>query len=242
MLGLRDDVRALLFDLDGVLTKTAVVHTAAWTTMFDAFLAGRREPPFTAADYRAYVDGKPRLDGIRSFLASRGITLPEGSDTDPATADTVHGLGARKNALVVELIERDGVDAYPDAVAYLDAAAATGTRLAVVSSSANCRRVLDVTGLAGRFDLVVDGLVREARGLRGKPAPDTFVEAARELGVPVAQAAVFEDAIAGVEAGVAGGFGAVVGVDREAPSAAAALTAAGATIVVSALTDLLEDQ
>jgi beta-phosphoglucomutase family hydrolase len=240
MLGLPDGVRALLFDLDGVLTKTAVVHTAAWKAMFDAFLSARGVPAFSDEDYLRHVDGRPRLDGIRGFLASRGIALPEGGPNDPPEADTVHGLGARKNALVLELIRRDGVEAYPDAVAYLDAAGAVGAPVAVVSSSANCRLVLEVTGLAPRFPVVVDGVAREALGLAGKPAPDTFLEAARELGASPAEAAVFEDAIAGVQAGAAGGFGAVVGIGREGPEAAAALRDAGATTVVTTLTDLLE--
>ena len=242
MLGVPAGTRALLFDLDGVLTGTAVVHTRAWKQMFDAFLAPLGQPPFSDQDYLLHVDGRPRLDGIRGFLASRGIEIAEGTPGDPGAADTVHGLGERKNRIVHELIERDGVDAYPDALAFLDAADDAGLAMAVVSSSANCRLVLDVTGLTGRFAVVVDGVVRERLGLPGKPAPDTFVEAARELGVPVPAAVVFEDAIAGVAAGVAGGFGAVIGVNRESADTGAALAAAGATTVVSALTDLMEQR
>lgn len=240
MLGLPEGTQALLFDLDGVLTKTAVVHTAAWKAMFDAFLAERGLPEFVDNDYLEYVDGKPRPDGITSFLASRGITLPIGEPDDPATAETVHGLGARKNALVLEIIDRDGVEAYPDAIVYLDAAAAAGVHVAVVSSSANCRRVLEVAGLADRFPLVVDGVVIAAEGLRGKPAPDCFLLAARRLGVEPADAAVFEDALSGVNAGRDGAFGTVVGVNRVDAANGAALAAAGATLVVPTLTDLLE--
>lgn len=240
MLGLPEGTQALLFDLDGVLTKTAVVHTAAWKAMFDAFLTERGLPEFRDADYLEYVDGKPRPDGITSFLASRGITLPLGEPDDPPSADTVHGLGARKNALVLEIIDRDGVEAYDDAVAYLDAVAQTDLRLAVVSSSANCRRVLEVAGLADRFPLVVDGVVIAAEGLRGKPAPDCFLLAARRLHVAPANAAVFEDALSGVQAGRDGGFGTVVGVNRGDPATGAALAAGGATLVIQTLTELLE--
>jgi len=240
MLGLPEGTEALLFDLDGVLTKTAVVHTAAWKAMFDAFLAGRGLPEFTEADYLEYVDGKPRPDGITSFLASRGIVLPVGAPDDPAEAETVHGLGARKNALVLEIIDRDGVEAYDDAVVYLDAAAKAGAHLAVVSSSANCRRVLEVAGLASRFPLVVDGVVIAREGIRGKPAPDCFLLAARELGVAPANAAVFEDALSGVNAARDGAFGTVVGVNRVDAATGEALARGGATIVVSTLTELLE--
>ena len=220
MLGLPDGIRAGLFDLDGVLTRTATVHAAAWKEMFDDFLRARAaetgEPfvPFDShADYDRYVDGKKRADGVRSFLASRGIQLPEGSPDDPPAAATVHGLGNRKNELVLAKLA-DGVEVYPGSVSYVEALRDAGLARAVVSSSANTRTVLDVTGLAKLFDVVVDGVVADREGLAGKPAPDTFLAAARALGVGPADAAVFEDALAGVEAGRAGGFGCVVGVDR----------------------------
>lgn len=245
MLGLPDDVQALLFDLDGVLTETAVVHTRAWKEMFDAYLQQRAASdhaefvPFSEADYLDYVDGRPRPDGVRSFLASRAITLPEGNADDGGDVETVNGLGARKNALVLEILDRDGVDQYADAVTYLDAVATTGMRSAVVSSSANCRRVLEITGLLDRFELVVDGNVIVEQGLRGKPAPDSFLYAAETLGARANQAAVFEDAIAGVESGRDGRFGCVVGVARGGPASERALAAAGADRVVTALTELL---
>lgn len=234
MLGVPTGTSALLFDLDGVLTETAVVHTRAWKEMFDSYLEGSQGAafvPFSEQDYLDYVDGRPRPDGVRSFLASRGIALSDEGITE---------LGERKNALVLQILDRDGVDPFPDAVTYLDAAATTDARLAVVSSSANCRRVLEITGLIDRFELIVDGLVVEALGLRGKPAPDGFLHAAQTLGVPPEQAAVFEDAISGVQAGSAGAFGTVVGVARGGPAAEAALKAAGADQVVTKLTDLLE--
>jgi beta-phosphoglucomutase family hydrolase len=240
MLGLPEGARALLFDLDGVLTQTAVVHTAAWKTMFDDFLEARGEPEFTDDDYLQYVDGKPRPDGITSFLLSRGIALPVGSPSDPTSADTVTGLGARKNELVLQIIDRDGVNAYQDAVDYLDAAAETDLKLAVVSSSANAKRVLAAAGIADRFSLVVDGVVIAREGLRGKPAPDCFLLAASDLGATAAEAVVFEDALSGVQAGRDGDFGTVVGVNRVDAANGKALKDAGATVVVQSLTDLLE--
>ena len=242
MLGLPDGIRAGLFDLDGVLTRTAVVHAAAWKEMFDDFLRARAaetgEPfvPFDAhGDYDRYVDGKQRADGVRSFLASRGIQLPEGGPDDPPAAATVHGLGNRKNELVLAKLA-DGVEVYPGSVHYVEALRDAGVARAVVSSSANTRTVLDVTGLAKLFDVVVDGVVADRDGLAGKPAPDTFLAAARALGVAPADAAVFEDALAGVEAGRAGGFGCVVGVDRVGQ--AEELRRHGADVVVRDLAEL----
>ena len=246
MLGLPDGIRACLFDMDGVLTETATVHARAWKSMFDAYLR-RREgesesesegfQPFTQDDYDRYVDGKPRYDGVRSFLQSRGIELPQGTPDDPPGAETVDGLGNRKNELVLQLIHDEGVHAYPGSVRYLDAARDAGLRRAVVSSSANCADVLRAAGIEDYFEVRVDGHVVEDQGLKGKPAPDTFLHAAQELGVQAAQAAVFEDALSGVEAGRAGNFGCVVGVDRVGQ--ADALTEHGASVVVKDLADLL---
>jgi beta-phosphoglucomutase family hydrolase len=242
VLGLPDECRACLFDLDGVLTKTAVVHAAAWKEMFDQFLRKRSGDdfvPFDAVeDYGEYVDGKPRYDGVRSFLASRGIELPEGSPDDPPGAETVKGLGNLKNELVLELIERDGVAAYDGSVRYVEAARDVGLRRAVVSASANCRDVLRAARIEALFEVVVDGVVAERERLRGKPAPDTFLAAAEMLEVAPDEAVVFEDALAGVEAGRAGKFGFVVGVDRVGH--AEALRAHGADVVVSDLAKLLE--
>ncbi len=245
VLGLPDGIQALLFDLDGVLTKTAAVHAAAWKEMFDDFLRQRAESegtPFVPFDihddYDEYVDGKPRSDGVRDFLRSRQIVLPEGGDEDPPQAQTVRGLGNRKNVLVLERIERDGVEVFEGSRRYLDAAREAGARLAVVSSSANTAQVLEVTGIADYFEVRVDGITIVERGLKGKPAPDTFLYAASELGVEPAHAAVFEDALAGVEAGRAGHFGVVVGVDRVGQ--AAALAEHGADVVVQDVAELLE--
>jgi beta-phosphoglucomutase family hydrolase len=245
MLGLPDDVTACLFDLDGVLTQTARVHAAAWKEMFDAFLRKRteqtREPfvPFDPVkDYDEYVDGKPRYDGVRSFVASRGVELPEGEADDPPDAETVHGLGNRKNELVLGLLERDGVEVYQGSVRYVRAVREAGLRRAVVSSSANTRQVLEAAEIGDLFEVVVDGVVAEREHLKGKPAPDTFLAAARKLGAGPTQATVFEDALAGVAAGRAGGFGFVVGVDRTGQ--AEALRGHGADVVVSDLAELLE--
>ncbi|MEA2385325.1 MAG: hypothetical protein QOH72_5296 [Solirubrobacteraceae bacterium] len=245
MLGLTDGIEGCLFDLDGVLTKTAKVHAAAWKEMFDGYLRTRAEGsgeafvPFDAgADYDEYVDGKPRYDGVRSFLQSRGIELPDGSPDDPPSAETVDGLGNRKNELVLKIIERDGVEAYEGSVRYVKAARDAGLRRAVVSSSTNCRDVLEAAGIIDLFEAIVDGVVAGREGLKGKPAPDTFLAGARALGLGPEQAAVFEDAVAGVEAGRAGGFGFVVGVDRVGH--ADALRAHGADIVVKDLAELLE--
>jgi beta-phosphoglucomutase family hydrolase len=246
VIGLPDSVRACLFDLDGVLTRTAMVHAAAWKEMFDGYLrerakrTGEEFVPFDpVADYTRYVDGKPRYDGVQSFLTARGIELPEGESGDPPTAETVRGLGNRKNELVLRLIREGGVEVYDGSVRYLEAARDAGLRCAVVSSSANTRDVLVTAGIEDFFDARIDGLVAEREGLMGKPAPDTFLAGAQTLGVGPSEAAVFEDALAGVEAGRAGGFACVVGVDRAGQ--AEALREHGASIVVSDLSELLED-
>ncbi|WP_279331411.1 beta-phosphoglucomutase family hydrolase [Streptomyces sp. OS603R] len=238
-LGLPEDIEACLFDLDGVVTRTAVVHAAAWKEMFNAFLRerdGEGFAPFTAADYDAYVDGRPRADGVRTFLASRGIELPAGGPDDPPAAATVHGLGNRKNELLLARIRTDGVEPYASTLAYLHAVRARGLRTAIVSSSANCRDVLRSIDAEDLFDVRIDGVVAAGRGLPGKPAPDTFLAAAAELGVEPARAAVFEDALAGMDAGRAGKFGYVVGVDRVGQ--AEALYAHGADTVVTDLSEL----
>jgi beta-phosphoglucomutase family hydrolase len=245
VLGLPDGIRGCLFDLDGVLTKTAKVHDAAWKQMFDDYLrerAQRTGEPFVpfdpVKDYDEYVDGKPRADGTRSFLASRGIELPEGHDDDPPDADTVHGLGNRKNQLVLEKIRTQGVEAYEGSVRYVRAVRDAGLRRAVVSSSANCHDVLVAAGIDDLFEARIDGVVAERDHLRGKPAPDTFLAGAKALGLRPNAAVVFEDALAGVAAGRAGGFGFVVGVDRVGQ--AEALKEHGADVVVTDLADLME--
>jgi beta-phosphoglucomutase family hydrolase len=233
-----------LFDLDGVLTQTAKVHAAAWKQMFDGYLrerARRGGEAFVAfdpiGDYDEYVDGKPRYDGVRSFLSARGIELPEGRPGDPPGAETIHGLGDRKNQIVLELIRDHGVQPYEGSVRYVTAAKAAGLRRAVVSSSTNCRDVLLAAGIEDLFEEIVDGVVAEREHLHGKPAPDSFLAGARALGVEPGSAAVFEDALAGVEAGRAGRFAFVVGVDRVGQ--AQELRAHGADVVVSDLADLL---
>ena len=245
MLGLPDSVRACLFDLDGVLTQTAKVHARAWKQMFDEYLRARAERtgeelvPFDAHDdYDAYVDGKPRYDGVRDFLASRGIELPEGEKDAPPAAETVHGLGNRKNELVLAIMEKDGVEPYEGSVRYLHAARDAGLRRAVVSSSANCRDVLIAAGIEELLEVRIDGIVAAEEKLAGKPAPDTYLAAAKKLGVEPAEAAVFEDALAGVESGRAGGFGCVVGVNRVGQ--AEALAEHGASVVVDDLAELLD--
>lgn len=239
--GLPDTVTACLFDLDGVLTRTASVHAEAWREMFDAFLAARGDTAgFTPGDYTAHVDGRPRADGTRAFLASRGITLPEGSPDDPAGAETVNGLGNRKNELLLEVIARDGVETFEGSLDYVRAARAAGLRTAVVSSSANTLQVLVATGTEELFDARVDAIVARERGLAGKPAPDTFLAGAELIGATAGTAAVFEDALAGVEAGRAGGFVHVVGVDRVRNGEhGPALAAHGADVVVQDLSELL---
>jgi beta-phosphoglucomutase family hydrolase len=245
MLGLPDGTRACLFDLDGVLTDTAGVHAAAWKQMFDDYLRIRAERdgtefvPFDVkTDYGPYVDGKPRLAGTDSFLRSRGIELPAGGPGDAPDAETLHALSTKKNELVQEKIVTVGVEVYPGSVQYLRAVRAAGLRTACVSSSANAEQVLRVAGLSELIDHRVDGVSAKERGLAGKPAPDTFLAAAGDLGVEKGQAVVFEDALAGVESGRAGGFGFVVGVDRLGH--AEALREHGADVVVADLAELLD--
>jgi beta-phosphoglucomutase family hydrolase len=244
VLDLPDQITACLFDLDGVLTQTAKVHARAWKQMFDEYLRGRSqragEPfkEFALDDYDKYVDGKPRRDGVRSFLQSRGIELPLGTPDDPPDAETVYGLGTRKNEIVLGLIQDDGVEPYEGSVRFVEAARELGLRRAVVSSSTNCEDVLVAAGIEQLFEARIDGIVAEREHLAGKPAPDTFLAGARALGVEPALAVVFEDALAGVEAGRAGRFGWVVGVDRVGH--AQALREHGADVVVKDLAELLD--
>jgi beta-phosphoglucomutase family hydrolase len=241
-LGLPKEIVACLFDLDGVITKTAVVHAAAWKRTFDDFLRQRDGDGFRpfddTADYDEYVDGRPRADGVRTFLASRGIELPKGAPDDPPDRTTVQGLGNRKNDLLLELIRSDGVEAYDGTLRYVEAVRASRLRTAVVSSSTNCRDILRSVGAESLFDVRIDGVVAAERKLPGKPHPDTFLAAARDLGVEASEAAVFEDALAGMDAGRSGHFGYVVGVDRVGQGAA--LRAHGADIVVRDLAELGE--
>jgi beta-phosphoglucomutase family hydrolase len=237
-------VTACLFDLDGVLTQTALVHNAAWKQTFDTFLRvwsaqrGQAFVPFDPGpDYHQFVDGRPRADGVRTFLASRGITLPEGAPDDAPDAETVNGVGNRKNELVLQKIKEGAVQVYPGSVDYLHAAVGAGLRRAVVSASANCKDVLDAAGIAELIEARVDGVTARERHLPGKPSPDTFLYAATLLDTPPEHCAVFEDAQAGVAAGRAGGFGIVIGVDRVGQ--AEALMANGADIVVQDLSELL---
>jgi beta-phosphoglucomutase family hydrolase len=242
-LGLPDEVRGCLFDMDGVLTRTATVHAQAWKDMFDEFLlewertTGAPTTPFTTADYESYVDGRSRADGTRAFLASRGIILPEGNPADPAGAVTVEGLSKRKNDILLSRLAEGGVDVFDDAIEYVRAVKAGGLLRAVVSASANTAQVLDAARISDLFDTRVDGIVAAERHLAGKPAPDMYLAGAQALGLRPAQAAVFEDALAGVEAGRAGRFGLVVGVDRIGHGAD--LRAHGANLVVTDLRQLL---
>lgn len=245
MLGLPEQIRAVLFDMDGVLTDTASVHKKAWKAMFDDFLrtySDRNGEPFVAfnvdTDYLTYVDGKKRDDGVRSFLASRHIELPEGDPDDPPATDTVYGLGNRKNEMFQETLRSDGVDVFDGSRRYLQAVADAGLGTAVVSSSANTREVLAVTGLDKFVQHRVDGVTMRTENIAGKPAPDSFLRAAQLLGVEPEEAAVFEDALSGVEAGHAGKFGLVVGVDRVGQ--AEALRHNGADVVVDDLAELLD--
>jgi beta-phosphoglucomutase family hydrolase len=244
MLGLPPEVTACLFDLDGVLTRTAVVHARAWKETFDSFMKGRAEQtgepfvPFSNGDYDRYVDGRPRLDGTRNFLRSRSIDLPEGDPSDPTDAPTVNGVSNRKNERVLQLLAEGKVEVYDGSVEYVRQARQRGLRTAVVSSSANTAQVLESAGIADLFEARIDGLVAIERKLNGKPAPDTFLAGAEALGATPGQAAVFEDALAGVEAGRAGKFAVVVGVDRVGQ--ADALEAHGADVVVQDLSELLE--
>lgn len=235
---------AVLFDLDGVLTDTAKIHAACWKRMFDDFLRERatekNEPfrPFDiGTDYKLYVDGKPRFDGVQSFLESRGIHLPYGEPGSPPSDETICGLGNRKNEMVKEAIESEGVEAYEGSVAFVRHLRNQGIKTAVVSASSNCEPVLRSAGIADLFDVRVDGEVASQLNLAGKPAPDTFLKAAQELGVQPNRAVVVEDAISGVQAGRRGGFGLVIGVDRKGD--AESLWENGADIVVNDLGEML---
>lgn len=243
MFGLPDGVSACLFDMDGVVTQTAVVHAAAWKEMFDQFLAGRDGTGFVpfdpGADYDRYVDGRARADGTRGFLLSRHINLPEGRPDDPAGRPTIHGLANRKNEILLRKLDEGAVEVFDDTIAYVRAVAAAGFPRAVVSASANTAQVLSSAGIDGLFDARVDGVLALERNLTGKPAPDMFLAGAQLIGVPPGRAAVFEDALAGVEAGRAGGFACVVGVDRVGQ--ADDLLRHGADLVVTDVTDLLRD-
>ena len=240
----RDRFDAVLFDLDGVITDTAAIHRACWKETFDAYLSARAEAhgerfrPFDDEDYLRYVDGRPRYDGVRAFLESRGIQLPEGAPSDPSDAETVCGLGNRKNDRVGPAIAEKGVDVFPGSVAWLEQLRAAGLRTALVSASANAATVLEVTGLLDAFEVRVDGEVLAAEGIAGKPAPDSFLEAARRLDVAPARAVVVEDARAGVAAGRSGRFGLVIGVARHGD--AEALREAGADLVVADLGELVQ--
>lgn len=244
MLGLPDQIRACLFDVDGVLTETAIVHRAAWKKTFDAFL--REHPGLTSEqsrefnddDYNAHVDGKPRHDGVRDFLTSRGIVLPEGSPDDPVAAATVAGIANRKNVVVLAELEEYGVTPYAGSLRYLEAARAAGLRIAAVTASANGEAIIEAGGFTEFCEARIDGIVAAREKLRGKPAPDPFLAGARALGVAASHAAVFEDAISGVQAGRAGNFGFVIGVNRVGQ--AQALRENGADIVVDDLADLLD--
>jgi beta-phosphoglucomutase family hydrolase len=247
VLGLPNEVHACLFDLDGVLTDTASVHKRAWKSMFDDYLrerAARTGEPFVAfdadADYLTYVDGKKREDGVRSFLASRGITLPDGEPDDDPAAETVYGLGNRKNEMFHRTLREQGVKVFEGSRRYVEAVDAAGLGIAVVSSSANTRAVLEVGGLDRYVQQRVDGVTMRKEHIAGKPAPDSFLRAAQLLNVTAAEAAVFEDALSGVQAGRAGHFGVVVGVDRVGQSEA--LRRNGADIVVTDLAELLAER
>jgi beta-phosphoglucomutase family hydrolase len=237
-LGLPDETRACLFDLDGVLTQTLPVHKKAWKETFDPLLDRAGQPPFSDDDYLRYVDGKRRADGVRDFLASRGLDYLEGTPEDPPESDTVAGIATRKNQLVLDVMEKQGVEVYDGSVTFLHLARDAGLAIGVVTASANGERALEMAGLADLVDVRIDGVVADREGLRGKPAPDTFLAAAEALGVEPARAAVFEDALSGVVAGRAGDFGLVVGVDRGGNGEA--LKEQGADVVVTDLTQLLD--
>jgi beta-phosphoglucomutase family hydrolase len=241
VLGLPDGIQALLFDLDGVLTQTAKVHFKAWKQTFDEYLKARDGgsfKPFTQDDYNEYVDGMPRYDGVRTFLKSRGIELPEGDPGDAPDKETIDGIGNRKNDLVLTIIKTEGVQVYDGSVAYVKAARGAGLTRAVVSASANCKDVLESAGIADLFDARIDGIVATEQHLRGKPHPDTFLAGAKALGVQPAHAVVFEDATAGVQAGRDGKFGFVIGLDRV--DHAGALLDHGASVVTRDLSELLD--
>jgi beta-phosphoglucomutase family hydrolase len=245
VLDLPEGITACLFDLDGVLTQTAKVHAKAWKEMFDSYLRDRAErtgQPFREfalpEDYERYVDGKPRRDGVSSFLQSRGIDLPLGTADDSPGDETIYGLGLRKNDLVLKLIRDEGVQPYEGSVRFVERAREQGLHTAVVSSSTNCRDVLVAAGIESMFEARIDGELAEREHLAGKPAPDTFLAGAKAVEAEPAQCAVFEDAEAGVEAGRAGHFGHVIGVDRTGH--AQALRDHGADVVVQDLAELLE--
>ena len=237
-LGLPEGITACLFDLDGVLTDTAAVHKSAWRHVFDQLLEARGLPPFTDEDYLVYVDGKPRRDGVRDFLASRSVALPEGNPGDAPERETVAGIGNRKNLLLQQHLDHDGVQLLKGSTTYLRSLREAGIGTAVVTSSANGEKVIRAAGLEELVDVRVDGVVADQQGLSGKPAPDTFLAAARKLGAEPSAAAVFEDALAGVAAGRAGGFGFVVGVDRGGQ--AEALREHGADLVINDLSEMLQ--
>ena len=230
-------IRGYLFDLDGVLTPTAIVHMHAWARLFTPYLEQHGAAPYAETDYFAYIDGKPRYDGVRSLLESRGIRIPEGDVGDDPADDTVHGLGNRKNEAFNETLADEGVTPYPASVAFLDAVQASGCLVAVVSSSKNAPAVLEAAGLADRFEVVIDGAVAASEGMPGKPAPDTFERAAALLGLPTTVCAIVEDAESGVKAGAAGDFGLVIGVDRGVGRDA--LVDLGADVVVDELDELI---
>lgn len=228
-----------LFDLDGVLTPTAIIHRRAWSEMFNGFLSGYPDArPYTDDDYFAFVDGRPRYDGVRDVLADRGITLPEGTPADPADALTVCGLGNRKNDVFVQVLSRDGIGPYPGSQHLVDVLISRRLAMGVVSSSRNADPVLRASGLRDRFSVLVDGDVAAREGLKGKPAPDTYLRGAQLLGLEPAACVVFEDATSGVAAGAAGGFGLVVGVDRGVGHDK--LRAAGADLVVDDLEEVIQ--
>ncbi|WP_040163919.1 HAD family hydrolase [Microbacterium gorillae] len=240
MAGLPDlsEYSAVLFDLDGVLTPTAAVHMHAWQTMFDELFADwDLQPPYTSEDYFTYVDGKKRYDGVAAVLRSRDVEVPWGDPSDDVSADTVCGIGNRKNVVFTRILRDEGIEPYPGSIALLDVLGGQGVPLAVVSSSKNAREVLDAAGIADRFTVVVDGVVAERDHLPSKPAPDVFLRGAAELGVAPERAAAIEDAVSGVQSAAAGAFGLVVGVDRGA--GADVLRHAGATVVVDDLADFL---
>ena len=244
----RDAIDAVVFDMDGVVTQTATVHAAAWTALFDAYLkeaagresgapsAGAAFEPFSQSDYLRFVDGKPRYDGVRDFLASRGLTLPWGDPSDPPEAETVCGLGNRKDAYFHRLVAEQGVEPFPSTVALIGELKHAGVRVAIISASRNTTKILEAAGVRGLFEAQVDGEVAAELGLPGKPDPAVFVEAARRVGAAPGRTAVVEDAIAGVEAGRRGGFALVIGVDRGGNREA--LAAAGADAVVGDLAEV----
>ena len=240
------EIQACIFDLDGVITNTASVHAAAWTRMFDDVLRSRPEAPgedlrpFEPDDYRRYVDGKPRYDGVKSFLESRGISIPYGAPDDPPGSETICGLGNRKNEEFQRYLDENGVEVFPDTIAFIDGLHRRGIRTAVISASRNCQPVLRAAGVEDLFETRVDGVVAAELGLPGKPDPAVFLEAARRLGATPDRAAIVEDALAGVEAGRRGRFALVIGVDRTGHGDD--LCRAGADVVSTDLAQLLEEK